>query len=718
MLYGILISAALAAAPADTLTLPAAVATAFKEENAASVTRISARQLRDYGVDRPKDVGALVPGIHLPDYGASLTSTIYVRGFGSRIDNPVMGLVIDDIPILDKNNYDTDYLDIASIHFLHGPQGTAYGRNALYGLMSVRTAAPDGTQRLTALAEYGSAHHIKAQVSWSRGNNLFSAGFRHSSGFFRNEYKNAQADPYNGGMFRWRQERQAGNLSLSTLVQAALSSEGGFAYGLYRDGVRHPVSYNDEAGYKRASLLAGFKLRYRGAQVVLDGITSTQVLVDQMLMDQDYTPESIFTLEQRQISPAQTLEVIARPARVFEHWKPRTGFFGFFKYNNLFAPVLFRRDGIEKLILANANAGIPDDIGTLEIPSRSFPVNSSFDIFSWNAALYHESLFTLGRWQLTAGLRIDYEGARMLYDCFTILHYRMLPYMPEARAYRDTYTGTLGHGSLQFLPKLAVQYDGPGNWHFSFTAAKGHRAGGFNTQIFSDILQSRIMNGMMADMGVYPDRPAVSIGADKTEYRPEEAWNFELGAGYGKNGLRMNASLYYIAALRQQLTVFPPGMSTGRMMTNAGKSRSFGAEASALYRKGGFHAHAAYSWNNARFVEFRDGQADYGGKRIPYSPAHTLFAAVGYNWSRLSLEAHLRGVGPIAWNEANSLWEPFYLIPGAQACLSLGRVRLYLRGENLSNTAYHAFYFKSVGNEFFQAGKPVSFIVGVQYDIL
>ena len=154
------------------------------------------------------------------------------------------------------------------------------------------------------------------------------------------------------------------------------------------------------------------------------------------------------------------------------------------------------------------------------------------------------------------------------------------------------------------------------------------------------------------------------------------------------------------------------------MMTNAGKSRSYGVEAQVSYNHGGLMAHAAYGWNNARFTEYVDGNADYAGKRIPYSPAHTLFAALGYHWSKVSLQAHMRGIGPIAWNEENALVEPFYVTLGARASVSIGRVLLYLEGENLTNTRYKAFYFKSMGNEFFQLGKPISLHVGIQIDII
>lgn len=719
MLLSALISLLLAS-PIDTVLTPS-YATAAKEElpAGAPVTTVSSTQLQQYGVYNPKALPALVPGIHLPDYGSSMTSSIYVRGFGSRMENPVVGLYMDDFPILDKNSYDLDYLDIASIRFLHGPQGTAYGRNALFGVISVRSQAPDGETKLRAQLEYGLAHHVRAQVSWYQGEHAFSLGYRHSRGWFKNEYKDTWADPYNGGQLRWRWDRALSERwQITNLLQAGISAEGGFAYGLWKDGVQHPVSYNDEGSYRRVTVLEGFKLRYQGEKVQVDGIASLQFLADRMRMDQDYTPRNIFTLQQSQLSPAHTLEVIARPTRKFAHWKPTSGAFAFFKYNRMEAPVLFKREGIQSLILDNANKGIPEDIGTLDIPDNDFLISSNFDILTWNVALYHESHFPVGGWQFTAGLRLDYEGAKMLYNCTASLHYQLIGMMSSVRPYTDHYRGTLSHGVPVLLPKLAVEYNGFSNTRIYTSATKGYRAGGFNTQIFSDILQNRLMNGMMDDLGVHFDNERVSIGADRTEYKPEEAWNFELGASFHKGGFRADVNAFYITALRQQLTVFPPGMSTGRMMTNAGKSRSYGVEAQVSYNKGGFAAHAAWGWNNARFTEYTDGTVSYAGNRIPYSPEHTLFAALGYNWSKVSLQAHMRGIGPIAWNEQNTLVEPFYVTLGARASVELGRVLLYLEGENLTNTRYKAFYFKSMGNEFFQLGKPISLQLGIQIRII
>jgi hypothetical protein len=73
----------------------------------------------------------------------------------------------------------------------------------------------------------------------------------------------------------------------------------------------------------------------------------------------------------------------------------------------------------------------------------------------------------------------------------------------------------------------------------------------------------------------------------------------------------------------------------------------------------------------------------------------------------LALEANLRGTGKIFWNEQNSLYQDFYLLPGASVILSGEKWSLQIWGKNLSDTRYRTFYFLSMGNEFLQRGRPI-----------
>lgn len=736
-LAGILISLLVTALlqPLDTVLAPSYVRASKIPERyellAAPVSRIGLDELSTARVNSPKELQQLMPGLHFPEYGASLTSTIYLRGFGSRMENPVLGLYVDDIPILDKNCYDFDYLDIRSALMLRGPQGTLFGRNSMAGLLSLHTLSPRDFQGIRSGLEYGNALSLKGRLALYRGDHAFLLGVRHSDGWFPNMYTGKRCDPYNGITFRWKREPEGkGPWTRSEILSVGFSDEGGFAYGRYLDGVVHPVSYNDPAGYRRLYAIGGFKAAYSGDAVHLQTVSSVQSLFDRMRMDQDFTPESVFTLEQRQKSGAVTMEWIARPAAAMDHWDPVTGFFVFFKVNAMAAPVHFKEAGIRDLILGNANRNIPSEIGFLDIPERQFPVYSDFLILTRNAALFHESVFHFGRWHLTAGLRFDFEAGRMDYDSRADIHYQFLPFMTAAKAFQTSYQGRIGHSYPEVLPKVSVLYNVPeleglGSINLYATFSKGYRAGGFNTQIFSDILQSVMMNGIMKDLGVYFDREMVSVGADHTAYLPEEALNYELGLRWTAPAyLRMELNAYYMDGRNQQLTVFPPGQSIGRMMTNAGRSRSIGAECQATVRADRFSSRLSYAWNRAEFLEYYDGNQDYAGNRVPYTPEHLLYLSAEYriplSWKRfrtLAFEADLRGTGPLWWDEGNTLREPFYLQCGGRISLAADRFDIYIQGDNLTGTTYRSFYFKSIGNAFFQASKPARASIGINFKI-
>ena len=126
-------------------------------------------------VAAPKDVAALVPNIHMPDYGSAMTSSVYIRGLGSRINEPVLGMVVDGVPLLDKNMYDYTMQDVKRIELLRGPQGSSYGRNSPGGVMEIRTIQPldlEG-QLIRGGVSYGTANTVKAQMSYY-GNNQAS----------------------------------------------------------------------------------------------------------------------------------------------------------------------------------------------------------------------------------------------------------------------------------------------------------------------------------------------------------------------------------------------------------------------------------------------------------------------------------------------------------------------------------------------------------------
>ncbi len=707
-------------------TLSAATVTAsFKEGQvaAAAVTKMGGTALERRTVHSTKDLSALVPNFFQPDYGSHTTSSIYVRGFGSRIDQPVVSMYVDGIPLMNKSSFDFEYLDVASVSVLRGPQGTLYGRNTSGGVIGIRTLSPFDIQGTRASAEWSPAASGRVSVSHtsilrpSLGLGI-SAYASHYDGDFTNGYDGSVCDAGSSAGLRARLGRQ-GSVSWDNILSAAYIDEGGYAYARTDDrtGLSLGVDYNDPCNYRRLTLSDAVTAAWKAWERDFSAAFSWQYLNDDMLLDNDFTSLSLFTLEQRQREHALTLELQARSAGEGP-WSHLDGAFLFGKFLNIDAPVLFKRDGIDLLILENANRGIktvfPGEY--LDILENDFTIGSDFHIPAFGVAMFHSSKTEVGDWTLSAGVRLDLEHSTMRYLSSGGMSYLFSLTMDAYKPLESIFKGTESMTSFEILPSLSCAYAfGAGDAYL--TLARGHKAGGFNTQIFSDILQNRMMSDMMEDIGMNArDTGGDYDSAAHTRYSPESNWNLELGTRLRPvSGLSLDVAAFLVECRNQQVTVMPPGNGTGRMMSNAARSRALGLEASGEYSRGDFTFRSSYGMTRARFVDYvYGGGLDYSGKFLPYAPQNTIEASLTYDRAfsrgfveRVTAVAGYRGAGRIWWDEANTLYQPYYSLLDASLSLRHGRFTVSLWGKNLLDESYGTFWFRSVSRSFISMGRPI-----------
>ncbi len=703
--------------PDSVLTLSEVSVTAIKEPQYRSlrpvaVTTIGTGQIERLDILNVKRAAELVPNFYIPDYGSRMTSSIYVRGLGARIDQPVVGLNVDNVPYLNKDNYDFDLADIERIEMYRGPQCTMYGRNTMGGLINLYTLSPLRYQGVRAMLQYGTANSVNASVSaYHRWNDHFgsslSVSYGHTDGFFRNEYNGKKADKENQFSVRMKHSFSSrGTFYGENVTSVNLSRQGGYPYQSLESG---KIAYNDTCYYKRLGVTDGLTLRWVLGDVTLSSISSFQYINDDMTLDQDFLPISYFTLTQKRHEWAFTQDFVARGKTGAYSWLG--GLFGFYKRTNMSAPVTFKDDGIRGLIEDHFNR--PEIRYPIRWDDRTFVLGSDFLIPDRGFALYHRSSYAIDRFTFSADLRLDYEKVGIDYRNFTNTSYtRWNSTVTPWEVFSHETVKIDEHGSLsqdfvQVLPKFTVEYAlGSGTAYVS--AAKGYKAGGYNTQMFSDVLQQ----ALMAELGLSSKYEPSEI----ISYKPEESWNYELGARFSfpRYGLTGNIALFYIDCRNQQLTMFPEGTTTGRIMANAGKTRSFGAELSLKWSPvESLELNGAYGYTNAKFVDFNNGKINYKGKRVPYAPENTLYAGADYVLDlrkgfvdKILFHAGVRGVGDIYWDESNSVRQNIYFLPDASVTLETERFSFQLWGENLTSTKYDVFYFVSVGNAFLQKGKP------------
>ena len=745
----------------------------------AATTVLSQKDMQANQVNSVKRLSGLIPNIFIPEYGSKLTTSIYIRGIGSRINTPAIGLYVDNIPYIDKSAFDFNYSDIERIDVLRGPQGTLYGRNTMGGLIKVHTKSPftyQGTDIRMGAATYNDYnvslthyHRISDQFAFSTG-----GFYEHTGGFYQNSARNNErVDKGNAGGGRFRGiYLPKDNLKLDLNVSYEYSDQGGYPYfytGITQEGVNKgkteereemigKIAYNDRSNYYRNLLNAGFNVEYQAKNFILSAVTGYQHLKDRMFLDQDFTEKNIFNLTQKQKLNTISEEIVLK-SKPNRKWEWTTGIFGFYQTLNTDGPVTFKEDGVKETIEGNTNS-IFENLGnkapkmSMSVLNPTLRVSGNFDTPIWNGAIFHQStfnnLFTKGL-SFTVGLRLDYEKMSMKYNSASDplnfdLNFAMGPMVITAKDLiaDAAYNGKLSEDYVQLLPKFALQYEWRKGNNVYATVSKGYRSGGYNVQMFSDIITGQQAHSMVEAIkksaefekystlieGMIGDKmPAIPEVKDATTYKPEYSWNYEVGTHLTlwEGKLWADLAAFYMDTRDQQLSQFI-GSGLGRTTINAGKSNSYGAEASlraSLTNE--LSLNASYGYTYATFTDYiineadKDGnltvKADYNGKYVPFVPKHTLNIGGEYAitcssrsiFDRVVFQANYNAAGRIYWTELNDVSQSFYGTLNWRANLEKGNAMISFWARNFLDKDYAAFYFETMNKGFMQKGRPVQF---------
>ena len=730
-------------------------------------------QLQQLNVRDLSQLSQYVPSFTMPSYGSRLTSSMYVRGIGSRVNSPAVGVYYDNIPLMSKAAFNNHFYMLDRVDILRGPQGTLYGQNTEGGLVRIYSKNPMNYQGTDIRLGIGTGLYSNVEVAHHhRPNDKLAftvAGFYSGlKGFINNDNFSEKNDKSNeaGGKLRliYQPNRK---LTFDWTADYQYVNQNGFAYGelnIDNNDVKDPAT-TIMNGYKRNMFNTGLNIGYNMEKLLFTSTTSYQYLKDMMLMDQDYMTPDYLQLHQDQKMNAITQEFVLR-SHDKSRWQHATGIFGAYQWLNTDAPVSFG-DAItapignaitnamrgamqqsmyprmyeqmleqmvaqgmpqavaEKQAEAAANAAVQKAVEGVSM-NVEMGVPESFKTPTFNFAVFHESNILLAdRLKLTLGLRFNVDRVKIEYDALAYMNmtggtaerqatYHLTSHVQDCRS--KTFT--------QLLPKIGLTYtfdEQIGNIYA--LVSKGYRAGGYNIQMFSDILQTDLnahqQDAMRGDYDVAHTAADYDAIEETIVYKPEESWNYEIGTHLNlfDSQVHFDLALYYMKIRNQQLSQMIPGSNYGRMMVNAGKSHSFGVEAT-LRGKAVDNAldwGLTYGYTNAKFDEYEDYKDNY----VPYVPHHTLSALIDYHFGKFTLGANLSGQGKTWWDEANTYAQKFYALLGAHADYDFGPVVVSLWGRNLTNTHYNTFAVASSaagGQRYFaQKGTPVQ--VGLDVNI-
>lgn len=748
-----------------------------------SVSLFDAEGLERRGVKNVTDLAACAPNFYMPHYGSRLTSACYIRGIGSRINTPAVGLYVDNVPYTDKSAYNFNFLHIDRVDVMRGPQGTLYGRNTMGGLIRVFTADPiahSGTRVSAGWTSRTAGRRVSATTFLHPADGMglsVSGYYSGANGFVRNVTTGRKQDGEEsaGGRLRWSY-RPTDVVKLDWTAAYEYSDENACPY--YFAGTRtaefipaekEEVTQNRPSKYRRSLFSTGLGVEHRLPRFTLTSITAYQHLRDRLFMDQDFTAADIFSLEQKQYMHAVTEEIALKSPAGARRWQWTTGVFGMYQYLRTGCPVTFYDDGIAYLNRQLAAVMPAQPAITLGFTGGTLPFNARLVTPSANVAVFHQSVINdLGvkGLSLTLGVRLDYDCNRLRLDAGTDAH---VPYHfgmsmgPTMNFDADLeaapeMSARLRNDSWNVLPKGTLSYAFPGGaGNVYASVAKGYRSGGYNIQAYSELSQSLLQRQMMTGVKEYslemisrlPMPDAVKENAmrgmasviDKYTpaepdvstlyYKPEFTWSYEAGTHLNlcEKALQLDLSAFYMKTRDQQLARFADtGM--GRVMVNAGRSRSLGVEAavrtSLLADR--LQLAATYGFTQAEFTNYdlgaQNGQTvDYTGNRVPFVPQHTFSASADFRQplkggvlKAVSAGADVRGAGSVMWDEANSFSQSCYATLGARLGLDLaGNVSVEAWARNLTASRYATFSFESLARRFVQYGEPRHFGVDVKW---
>lgn len=675
-----------------------------------------------------RDLSVFVPNLFIPDYGSAMSTVPYIRGVGSRSSGQSMALYVDNVPYFEKSTFDFDFYDIRQIEILRGPQGTLYGRNALGGIVNIYTLSPfdyQGTKFSVTGGNYGLAKvqasyydKITAHLGWS-----VSGYYNHIDGFFTNLYNHKKADNKTSAGGRAKIEwLVTPNFRTQYIFNYDYVDQRAYPYGLYdlsTGNVARP-NYNDDNSYGRSMVNNSLLLEYTTDKIQLTSSTSHQYFSDDMKMDQDFSPKSFFSLNQRQKQQALNEEIAIR-SKTTSNYRWSFGLTTFLQYLDTDAPVAFKKDGITDILQPVFDQAATKGAPIMTITDTVMHIPGNYNTTTWGGALFHQSTYNhllVDGLSITAGLRADFEKTKL--DYFTHsklnLNIKMGP-MTRPLSVADTLQGKESLQFTEILPKVALKYAWNDHQFAYVTVSKGYKTGGFNIQMFSDLMQTQLMNSGN------PAATKINV-ADAITYQPEHSMNYEIGyqSAFFNHRLKTHLSLFYMDISDMQLTKFVPS-GNGRMITNAGEVTSKGIEFSLQTNLGkGFGLDINYGYAHATFENYTDSvkvgnsveEVDYKGNFVPYAPQNTLCLNGTYTHlfnnvfiDHITANVQYMGTGKIYWDEANSLYQQFYHTVNAKVGLVKNNFELEIWGKNLLNTNYNTFYFESFGDRFFQKGKPL-----------
>lgn len=646
-------------------------------ELANSVSVITEQTLKLREARHLEDALGLAPNVNYAT-GASRGRYVQIRGIGERSEflspfNPSVGILLDGI---DFSNVGTGVtgLDVAQTEIFRGPQGTAFGANALAGVINVvgKGVADESGGEIGAGVGNFDSRHIKlvgnAAVSESFGARL---AFLHnaSDGFVDNTFLNrSDTNNIEESSARLLFEFSPNERVDVSWVNYLVDVNNGYD-GFSLDNNRNTLS--DQPGKDTQETFA---------TAINVGVDFTEVRWKTTLTGQDseitysYDEDWSFLNICPSTSECAFFQYSATDAYDRENTNTtidtRLISTGEGKFNWVLG--LYARDQNSTLDRTRTdNLPNGDPYNPADVPETS---QNSFDFDTLNLAIYGESSLSLGNTTITLGARQETRDADLTVDGVKL----------------DERDEHLWGG------KLSLQYALNDEQFIYALASRGYKSGGFNPEVFNR--ESEILRQFQF-------------------YDTEYQWNYELGfKGSAFDGRWVSQIALFYQDRKDVQVDNSLALAVDDFVgyiANAGTTRSQGLEIETRFK-----AHekltliAAIGYLDAEFQRFdspthvdapEGGTYDLSGRQLAHAPSHQYFIAGHIDLSdALYLRLEAEGKSSFYYSDSHNQKSPSYNIANIRLGYEANTWDMALWVKNAFDRDYanRGFYFSNdFGND-------------------
>ena len=660
----------------DTITVTAKKREDTLQHTPLGVSVIAGGEISLATADSLDELALRVPNVSIYSTNGRRDTLAFIRGVGS-IDfrtSPAIGFYVDEVSYLNTVLFNFPLYDIERIELLRGPQGSLYGRNALAGVINIRTNLPQVEPSGKLALSFGNFNLQQYEVVANTpviADHLFlrlSGIYSNHDGYTKNDFtgKDTQECDEKSGriQLRWL---PLDRVDMTLKVNTENLDNSGPAVTPLQTVKFHHVNSNIDSTDEGKATGVSLRMNFEGPHVHVESITGWRKKDGRLHQDSDFTPLEI-VIRSVEDKPRQITQELR-----FRSPGDKDG-----KLQWLAGGYYFIDDN--EFLVTNS---FGDDASVLGIVPFPMIIEGDDEFDNWGYSIFSEfSYAILDPLQISAGLRFDREEKEVNSTVRKSVEGRV---MPGLRHKED-------ESFTEWLPSVSLKYMWSDEFMTYFSWEKGYRSGGFNTVSSQDF-------------------------AD-TSYKREKTFNYEVGikSSWFKNRMRLDLSAFYIEWKDQQILQFTPVQDP--FIDNAGESKTQGLELEIrMLPVTDLEVFTTFGVTDAEFKENRDLMAntDFSGNTLPFVPERT--ASIGMRYE-MDLRSEITGfaqldfhyIGKVFWNQANTWGQNHVEILDLQFGLNHPRWTWTVWAKNVFDEEYFSLELEipvvEAGGEF---GAPVTY---------